>query len=92
MFVLNRNCTEQTEHDNYVPGVCFEQDVYGTKNIMMIIFVTFILDRMCMEQTHHDNYVPGVHLNRTCMQHTDHNDYVRGVHLEYDVYETNRSW
>ena len=30
VFVLNRKCMEQTEHDNYVLGVYFEQKVYGT--------------------------------------------------------------
>ena len=59
MFVLNRKCTEQTEHDNYVPGVCFEQKVYGT-NSMIIMFLVFVLNRKCTEQTEHDNYVPGV--------------------------------
>ena len=29
-FILDRMCMEQTHHDNYVPGVHFEQDVYAT--------------------------------------------------------------
>ena len=30
VFILNRKCMEQTEHDNYVLGVYFEHDLYGT--------------------------------------------------------------